>query len=718
MNKGLLTGALALLFSITLSAQETHVHGPWCTADDEHQKLKEKYPSIAATERAYKKELEEILKNAPRENEEILRIPVVFHVLHERGSENISDAQVYRAVQLLNEQYRKLAPDTSEVIPEFRDIHADTRIEFVLANKTPDGQCTNGINRIASAFTDDDRSGRTKFEGWPRHIYMNVWVVRNIGADPTGVGTTLGYATLPPGVDEPFLASQDGIMILSTAMGDIGTANLNYTTTLAHEAGHFLNLRHTWGSGQVATACGDDGLEDTPVTQGRFNCPTPAQAIVCNLGVVENYQNYMDYSSCTFMFTEDQASLMRATLASSVAARSFLVTEAAHQLAGIDGDDPEICAPRADFYASRYSACTQSNITFSPLVSRGTAETYQWSFPEGEPSSSEEENPVVTYETAGWKTVTLTVGNDSGSDTRTREFAVYIQSDELISGEDIGGQFLIKESFWDFTHIGDGWIVGPANENSLVSGVNWAHSPVGCFNQGSIKLNLFDNPTPERYRFISPRFDLTDMPAGSTISFKYAYATQINPNLSNVTFRVFATAFGDNCGTNRNALFSVSDQNELITGGNFAGQAFEPDGDPSLWKTVEIPVNGLQIEGGVQLEFEVRGDFGANNFYIDNFYIGTSVVSVDNEGPLGKVNLFPNPAAESAQLDIDMNAPAEIGVRIFDITGKQVRNIQPRLLSGGTNTIRIDTGSLSAGIYTVKVLGNGIDRAVKLVIQP
>ncbi len=714
MNKGLLIGALALLFSFTLSAQEAHVHGPWCAADKEHQKLKDKYPSIEETERAYMKQLAEIIRNTPREEGEVLRIPTVVHVLHERGPENISDAQVYRAIQLMNEHFRKIAPDTTEVIPEFKDIHADVGVEFVLANKTPNGECTNGINRIATAFTDDDRSGRTKFEGWPRHVYMNVWVVRNIGADPTGVGTTLGYATLPPGVDEPFLAFFDGIVILSTAMGDIGTANLNYTTTLTHEAGHFLNLIHTWGPGVVATACGNDGLADTPETPGRFGCPTPAQATICNEGVVENYQNYMDYSSCTFMFTEDQASLMRATLASPVAGRSFLVTDAAHQLAGIDSDDPEICAPQTDFFANRYSSCIGSNIRFTPNIGRATADTYQWSFPGGEPSSSEEESPVVTYAEAGWKTVTLTAANESGSDTKTEEFAVYIQPAENLSGEDIGGQFLIKESFWDFTHIGDGFTIAPANENSLVSGVNWAHSPVGCLDQGSIKLNLFDTPTPERYSFMTPRYDLSDMPEGSTMSFKYAYATQANLGLTDVQFRVYITA---NCGASRSLRFSRTNQTELVTGGNFGGIPFEPDGDPSLWKTVVIPINEFSVDG-IQFEFEVIGDFGANNFFIDNITIGTSTVSTDDESPLGEVNLFPNPAKDFAQLDLNLNAPSEVGVRIFDITGKQVQQIQSQMLPGGKNTLRINTGSLGAGMYTVKVLGNGIDRALKLVVQP
>lgn len=726
MNKGLLAGAVALICSLQISAQEGHVHGPWCASDVEHEKLKKQYPSIAETEIDYRNELREIQEQmaANRDSDiDVLRIPIVFHVLHDRGSENISDAQVYRAVEMLNEQFRKTGADTTLVIPEFKDVHADARIEFVLANRTPTGECTNGINRIATIMTDDDRTGRNKFEQWPRHVYLNVWVQRDIQGSVPGGGTTLGYAFLPPGVDEPFLAFLDGIVILHTHMGDIGTGTAN-TTTLSHECGHFLNLIHTWGPGQIGIACGNDGIADTPETQGRFGCPTPQQAMICNDTIVENYQNYMDYSSCTHMFTEGQAQLMRATLNSNVAARSFLVTDQAHALAGIDLDEPQICPPRADFYANRYSTCTPTGqldnngdtlkINFIPYVSRGTAETYEWSFPGGTPSSSQESHPSVHYNSPGWKSVTLTVGNEAGTDSKTDEYAVFIQPDETISSSVIGGQDIIQENFWDFTNVGNGWTIGPANDNSLVSGVNWSHSSIGCLDQGSMKLNLFDSPSPERYRFISPRFNLSGK-QGQTISFKYAYATQTNPNNVNISLRVYSSTA--TCGGFRTQRFAITDPVDIITGGNFAGQPFEPN-NPSLWKTAEFVIGSNQAVDGIQYEFEVRGDFGANNFYIDNFTIGNSVVSVVDEGPLSGTKIFPNPANDYAQLEVKLNTPSEIGVRIFDITGKQVQNIRSQMMTTGVNQIRLDTGSLGAGMYTVKVIGEGIDSTLKLVVQP
>ena len=84
--------------------------------------------------------------------DELIIIPVVFHVIHYNGPENISDEQIYSGIEVMNRDFRKLNPDTADVITEFEDIAADSEIEFRLAQIDPDGNCHTGINRIVSPF--------------------------------------------------------------------------------------------------------------------------------------------------------------------------------------------------------------------------------------------------------------------------------------------------------------------------------------------------------------------------------------------------------------------------------------------------------------------------------------------------------------------------------------------------------------------------------------
>ena len=77
-------------------------------------------------------------------------IPVVFHILHEYGTENISDAQVYDAMEVINREFNAADGDSVDLVAEFDSLNGNARITFKLAALDPFGNCTNGIEHIYS----------------------------------------------------------------------------------------------------------------------------------------------------------------------------------------------------------------------------------------------------------------------------------------------------------------------------------------------------------------------------------------------------------------------------------------------------------------------------------------------------------------------------------------------------------------------------------------
>jgi hypothetical protein len=63
----------------------------------------------------------------------VYKIPIVFHVLHNNGIENISDEQIMDALAVMNRDFRKLNADTATVHADFQGMPSDAEIEFVLA---------------------------------------------------------------------------------------------------------------------------------------------------------------------------------------------------------------------------------------------------------------------------------------------------------------------------------------------------------------------------------------------------------------------------------------------------------------------------------------------------------------------------------------------------------------------------------------------------------
>jgi len=213
--------------------------------------------------------------------EDVYVIPVVFHVIHTNGPENISDAQILDQMNILNTDYRKLNTDLSKVIRNtpFDTLAADIKLEFRLAQLAPKGNCTDGIDRIYSSLTNN-ADNNSKLNPWPRDKYMNVWVVSSIGT----TGNVAGYAYYPSAVSSPALASIDGILILSSYIGSIGTSNKNQSRALTHEIGHYLNLIHVWGNTNApeVDCSGSDLVEDTPLTRGHLTCDNKPYCTVYN----------------------------------------------------------------------------------------------------------------------------------------------------------------------------------------------------------------------------------------------------------------------------------------------------------------------------------------------------------------------------------------------------------------------------------------------------
>ena len=140
----------------------------------------------------------------------VIYIPVVVHVIHLPGTpegtaENIAMSKIQSQIRVLNEDFRKIPGTPGD------GNGVDTKIEFFLAQKDPNGNCTDGVVRVASNLTNHNPNQAAALKAlswWDNTKYLNMWVVRDMGS-------VLGYATFPGGT--PAL---DGVVIVYTSFGD------------------------------------------------------------------------------------------------------------------------------------------------------------------------------------------------------------------------------------------------------------------------------------------------------------------------------------------------------------------------------------------------------------------------------------------------------------------------------------------------------------------
>ncbi|MFM2206352.1 MAG: hypothetical protein RL213_327 [Bacteroidota bacterium] len=603
-------------------------------------------------------------------------IPVVFHVLHQYGPENISDAQIQDCIRHMNEDFRKLNPDTINIIPQFQGISVDCEIEFRLATLDPNGNCTNGIDRIYTSKTIS-ANNNSKLNPWPNNKYLNIWTALSL--ENTGAAA---YAHLPGTAS----ASVDGIMSRHDYIGTIGTSGSGGLHTISHETGHHLNLLHTWGStNSPGVSCGDDFVNDTPITQGWTSCNL--SGAVCDPAVIENVQNFMEYSYCDCMFSAGQRNRMWACLNSGVMGRNNLWTPANLAATGVANWPPTtICAPKADFYAVKQTVCEGRSVTFTDYSWNGHPTSWQWICPGGTPSTSVDSNPTITYNTAGIYDVTLIASNATGTDTFTRAGFVRVNGT-------VGAIAPVLNSFnlsADFPGNG-GWV-----KNFDANTVTWDYFATAGANgtTGCIKMNNWSNTAGQIDEYITPGYDISNL-TGVKLRFFVAHAERSSSTTD--LLRIFTSP---NCGETWTPTSYQKSGTTLATITTFVpNTGFTPTA--TQWRRDSINLNGISPRTNIRLKFQNTSDRG-NNTYIDEFEItGTPNNADEIDEVTTGFGLYPNPTSGPTTVQFKINSTQRVVINILDMAGRLIETVSDEVRSPDLYEVPVSLGS--KGIFMVDV---------------
>ncbi len=893
-----LVAAIVLGSALTATAQ--HVHDFNCGHAKAHAKILQEHPEIQQMQDLQDAYIADYLRNNPGVNRDdssmIYTIPVVFHIIHNYGIENIPNANIYNEIFILNRDYAKQNADTADVIPAFRSSIAKCGFQFKLATIDPLGNCTNGIDRIASPLTTIG-SDISKLNPWPRHKYMNVWVVNSM---ENGVA---GYAYYPSATADAGSSWKDGIIILYNYIGALNPGNENQSRALTHEIGHWLDLSHTWGNtNDPEVACGDDNVMDTPPTAGHldclnkydFNCDSkdlplatnPLQTVyqfnsvdvntgtvdsvgtpytddagvifsdfsavgvsansavadqfafsewgtgaadgastygsltgsfnaskyyeftlsndvtqaltltgltfeiqrsadgprtfavrsssdnfATNLsavvtpangnlnvqagnvffissdvntgltgskinlsgvnytnisggnitfriyawnaedaagsfgvdnvnaagkyGTIENVQNYMEYSYCSNMFTWGQKDRMIGALNTPISSRNNLWTPENLAATGTDGIHDLLCAPQADFYPAKKMVCQGNSVQFFDYSSDAEADSWEWSFQDASPSTSTSENPTVTFNSGGWKTVTLTVTNAQGSTTITDAYAIYVTQSwpeipSILSencnnnpfqyGYFFSNNMSENESNFDYAPNAG---IGSANGSIVLDNASIQVPPSGMVGFDVDEL-------------ITPSMDLNLLSNGQ-LSFDYAYSTGALTE-TDITESLEVWSSRD-CGETWQLRTTISGI-DMVTAGAFAAP-FVPN-TASHWVHKNVTIPSTYETDNVRFKFIFKSSAFSNNFYLDNINVN-GTVSVNEYAKQHAIVVYPNPAGEVLNVQLPSNGLVYNTAQVLDLSG---RAVMTQSINGMKN-LQLNTATLPAGMYVIQVRGEG-----------
>jgi len=686
----------------TLSFGQTHTHDGVTPCGLNH--AEERLFALRPESRAAAMEADRALERETAEGEvagareDLLIIPIVFHVIHFNGEENISTAQVHDAVDVLNTNFRALNESIAEVIPEFADITADVEIEFRLAQKDPNGNCHPGINRIVSELTYVGDEEMKQLIQWPRNKYLNVWVCENAAG-------AAGYALYPGSVNGNQNADMDGIVLQHSYCGSIGTSNLYRSRTLTHEVGHWLNLRHTWGNsnspGEADNCDGDDNVDDTPNTLGWTACVL--DGTTC--GSLDNVQNYMEYSYCGRMFTEGQKARMRTAALSTTAQRNQLSTPSNLAATGVAGEDI-LCA--AQFSQDRHVICPGDSVRFMDGSYHGVT-TWSWVFGDGGVVVGND--PTVhadlyhTYDTPGVYDVTLSVGNGTDVTDVTVEGAVHV----LAPGE---MDLPLVQGFESDEFPSSDWFI----EDPLGDGT-WEVSTDASFS-GSRAMTVSNWGNTVEFNDDFLRSSTMDMSGMNEIhiSYKWAYAHKGTNEDDETDDRLRVSVSGD-CGNDWDLRRMHRGFTDLPSA-DPSPFPFTPSG-PEEWNSYTIVLDNVQyLTEHFRVQFEFESRLG-NDIWLDDINIvgyGPAGLGEADASRVDAWTLAPNPSASETTVTLDLRVAQDVDLVVRDAAGRTVSRERSHRPSGSQPWTVAAPGV--PGVYLVDVTTeHGLHRVWRWVVR-
>ncbi len=572
-------------------------------------------------------------------------IPMIVHVIHNGeavGSGlNLSQAQIYSQYDVLNEDYNNTNADGSLVPAAFQPLRGSLQMNFKKALRNPSGVTLaepgiNRINRNTNGWTAPPYS-QTYMNStikpatiWDPTKYFNVWVTNLSGG-------LLGYAQFPPQPTPPITglpaagaANTDGVVVLYTAFGRVGTLNAPYNKgrTLTHEAGHFFGLRHIWGD---ESACAqDDYVNDTPQQKDmNYGCPSYPQTTQAGGRCLTSdpssmFMNYMDYTddACMYMFSQDQATRMEAVITSSPRRVELTTSNTATPLVSLDASISSVTSPDGSSCASSFipvvtltnngsTTITSATITYNIDGSGSTVYNWTGSLAGG---LSATVTLASASATVGSHTFNVTVTSPNGGTDGNAANNSYAQPFTIIAPPSTTSLPLV-EGFTGTTFPPTGWTLLNPDANNTWSRVTNAGGFGNSTN--SAKMDNYSgsvNIAGQTDDLLTPALNLSNANSSLKMTFSVAYA-RYSASYSDSLFIEVTT----DCGSSWTKVYRNGGTN-LATAPNVTSD-FTPT--TTQWRKDSIMLGAYAGLANAQFRFRSYSGYG-NNIYLDDINLNFS----------------------------------------------------------------------------------------------
>lgn len=106
-----------------------------------------------------------------------------------------------------------------------------------------------------------------------------------------------------------------------------------------------------------------------------------------------------------------------------------------------------------------------------------------------------------------------------------------------------------------------------------------------------------------------------------------------------------------------------------------------------------------------------------NRLETDSVIVDFIPEPLENKRDSQAIKIFPNPASNSTQIEFELMKAEPLTIRVFDVTGKILRNEAYMNPTSGKNLYNLNISDINSGTYSIEIKGQNILMSGKLIVN-
>lgn len=136
---------------------------------------------------------------------------------------------------------------------------------------------------------------------------------------------------------------------------------------------------------------------------------------------------------------------------------------------------------------------------------------------------------------------------------------------------------------------------------------------------------------------------------------------------------------------------------------------------PATWDENNMHIIGILVSPNGRFDNAAKSSMteAVNNGLIEGCNLSTGEIVISSDDTF---IVYPNPATTITTIEINLNNDSKVGLRLLDISGKEISSVDYGILSSSSN-VMLNTSRLQSGVYLIELTVDGERMTKRLIIE-